>query len=118
MPKTFQFPVKQICPPKGHFWPLRVKPINDNDMLYSVFIYSMPGYSVSIKERMLYSSCKNFVVDIIDKQYNIQIHKKIEIDAGSELTEEFLMVRHGFRLYKTFFRGGGGKVCLHNYENS
>jgi len=56
-----------------------------------VFIYSMPGYSVSIKERMLYSSCKNFMVDIIDKHYNIQIHKKIEIDAGSDLTEDFLM---------------------------
>ena len=71
-------------------------PFHANDMFYLVFIYSMPGYSVSIKERMLYSSCKNFMVDIIDKHYNIQIHKKIEIDAGSDLTEDFLMVRQGF----------------------
>ena len=27
----------------------------------------MPGYSVSIKERMLYSSCKNSVVEAIQK---------------------------------------------------
>jgi len=55
-----------------------------------VFIYSMPGYSVSIKERMLYSSCKNAVVEIIEKHYNIEIAKKIEIDSGAELTEQFL----------------------------
>ena len=53
----------------------------------------MPGYSVSIKERMLYSSCKNSVVEIIEKHYNIEIAKKIEIESGSELTEQFIMVR-------------------------
>ena len=52
----------------------------------------MPGYSVSIKERMLYSSCKNSVVDAIEKIYSIPIDKKIEVDTGSELTEDFLMV--------------------------
>ena len=60
---------------------------------YSVFIYSMPGYSVSIKERMLYSSCKNSVVDAMEKVYSIIIDKKIEVDSGAELTEEFLMVK-------------------------
>ena len=38
-----------------------------NYMFSPVFIYSMPGYSVSIKERMLYSSCKNSVVEAIQK---------------------------------------------------
>ena len=52
----------------------------------------MPGYSVSIKERMLYSSCKNAVVNVLENVYSIQIDKKIEVDSGSELTEEFLMV--------------------------
>eukprot|EP00088_Acartia_fossae_P056318 TRINITY_DN65597_c0_g1_i1.p1 TRINITY_DN65597_c0_g1~~TRINITY_DN65597_c0_g1_i1.p1 ORF type:complete len:139 (+),score=29.44 TRINITY_DN65597_c0_g1_i1:2-418(+) len=56
-----------------------------------VFIYSMPGYSVSIKERMLYSSCKNSVVDLIEQSYSVEINKKIEIDSGDELTEDFLM---------------------------
>ena len=58
----------------------------------SVFIYSMPGYSVSVKERMLYSSCKNAVVDVIEKLYSIEIAKKVEVDTGAELTEEFLQV--------------------------
>ena len=58
----------------------------------SVFIYSMPGYSVSIKERMLYSSCKNAVVDVIEKVYNIEIAKKVEVDTGAELTQDFLQV--------------------------
>ena len=58
----------------------------------SVFIYSMPGYSVSIKERMLYSSCKNSVVDVLERIYSIPVDKKVEVDSGEELTEEFLMV--------------------------
>ena len=55
--------------------------------LLSVFIYSMPGYECSIKERMLYSSCRNALVDQIG-QLNITIDKKMEVDSGSELTEE------------------------------
>ena len=51
----------------------------------------MPGYSVSIKERMLYSSCKNSVVDVLEKVYSIIINKKIEVDSGAELTEEYLL---------------------------
>ena len=53
----------------------------------------MPGYSVSIKERMLYSSCKNSVVDVMERIYSIPIDKKVEVDSGAELTEEFLMVQ-------------------------
>ena len=57
---------------------------------FSVFIYSMPGYECSIKERMLYSSCRNAVVDQITKHHNISVDKKLEVDSGSELTEENL----------------------------
>ena len=64
-----------------------------NKKFIAVFIYSMPGYSVSIKERMLYSSCKNSVVDVLEKVYSIIINKKIEVDSGAELTEEYLLVR-------------------------
>ena len=59
---------------------------------FLVFIYSMPGYSVPIKERMMYSSCRNAVVEVIEMNLNIKLDKKIEISSGSELTEEFLMV--------------------------
>ncbi|XP_013189686.2 twinfilin [Amyelois transitella] len=54
-----------------------------------VFIYSMPGYSCSIKERMMYSSCKGQFLDIIEKM-GLEIAKRLEIDDGKELTEEFL----------------------------
>jgi len=69
----------------------RHKHTHEGDYLEStVFIYSMPGYSVPIKERMLYSSCKNAVVEILQKHYDIEIVKNIEIDNGSELTGDFL----------------------------
>lgn len=50
----------------------------------------MPGYSIPIKERMMYSSCRNAVVDVLEKSLAIKLDKKIEIDSGSELTEAFL----------------------------
>lgn len=69
----------------------RFKHSHEGDYLQSnVFIYSMPGFSSPIKERMLYSSCKNSVVEALEKVYNIEIAKKIEVDSGEELTEEFL----------------------------
>ncbi|XP_073681835.1 twinfilin-2b isoform X2 [Garra rufa] len=55
-----------------------------------VFIYSMPGNSCSIKERMLYSSCKNRLLDEVERDYHIEIAKKMEIDSGECLTEDFL----------------------------
>ena len=69
----------------------RYKHSHEGDYLESnVFIYSMPGYSVPIKERMMYSSCRNAVVDVIETSLNVKLDRKIEIDTGSELTEEFL----------------------------
>lgn len=82
-----------------------------------VFIYSMPGYTCSIKERMLYSSCKNRLLDEVERDYQLEVSKKVhmqgpiilgaltgsalqsahviscaqmEIDSGDGLTEEFL----------------------------
>ncbi|KAK0176479.1 hypothetical protein PV328_000611 [Microctonus aethiopoides] len=53
-----------------------------------VFIYSMPGYSCSIKERMLYSSCKAPLLDLI-QSLGVTIIKKLEIDDGKELNEDY-----------------------------
>ncbi|XP_066519993.1 twinfilin-2 isoform X1 [Hoplias malabaricus] len=55
-----------------------------------VFIYSMPGYSCSVKERMLYSSCKSRLLEEVERDYHIEVVKKLEIDSGEELTEEYL----------------------------
>ncbi|XP_013913763.1 PREDICTED: twinfilin-2 [Thamnophis sirtalis] len=64
---------------------------HEGDYLESVvFIYSMPGYKCSIKERMLYSSCKSRLLDSIEQDFCLEIAKKIEIGDGAELTAEFL----------------------------
>ncbi|XP_035459359.1 twinfilin [Spodoptera frugiperda] len=66
------------------------KHTHESDYFESVvFIYSMPGYNCSIKERMMYSSCKGQFLEIIE-QLGIEIAKRLEIDDGKELTEEFL----------------------------
>jgi len=68
----------------------KFKHTHEGDYLENiVFIYSMPGYTCSVKERMLYSSCKNPLTDTI-ATLGLEIVKKIEVDSGSELTEKFL----------------------------
>ncbi|XP_045165992.2 twinfilin-1-like isoform X2 [Mercenaria mercenaria] len=67
------------------------KHIHEGDSLNSkVFIYSMPGYKCPIKERMLYSACKNQFIDQLEQTLKLNIEKRFEIDDPSELTEEFL----------------------------
>ncbi len=51
----------------------------------------MPGYACPIRERMLYSSCKGPVVDLIEGRIGLAIDKKIEVDSGSEVSEEALL---------------------------
>ncbi|XP_033823893.1 twinfilin-1-like [Periophthalmus magnuspinnatus] len=64
---------------------------HEGDYLEStVFIYSMPGYKCSIRERMLYSSCKNPLVDMVENRLKMEIEKKLEIENGEELTSDFL----------------------------
>uniref|UniRef100_T1IMS1 ADF-H domain-containing protein n=1 Tax=Strigamia maritima TaxID=126957 RepID=T1IMS1_STRMM len=64
----------------------------EGDLVVStVFIYSTPGYNCSVKERMLYSSCKSEFINIIEKHVEIEIVRKIEIDDAEDLTEEFLL---------------------------
>ncbi|NP_001187829.1 twinfilin-1a [Ictalurus punctatus] len=64
---------------------------HEGDHLESiVFIYSMPGYNCSIKERMLYSSCKNPLLDMVENNLQMEVEKKLEIDNGEELTADFL----------------------------
>ncbi|XP_072528270.1 twinfilin-1a [Salminus brasiliensis] len=64
---------------------------HEGDHLESiVFIYSMPGYNCSIKERMLYSSCKSPLIDMVESKLLMTVEKKLEIDNGDELTADFL----------------------------
>lgn len=53
------------------------KHTHEGDYLESyVFIYSMPGYSCSVKERMMYSSCKAPFIEKIN-ELGIEIEKKV-----------------------------------------
>lgn len=55
------------------------KHTHEGDYLESfVFIYSMPGYSCSVKERMMYSSCKAPFLDKI-QSLGVEIEKKVNI---------------------------------------
>ncbi|XP_042360036.1 uncharacterized protein LOC121955996 [Plectropomus leopardus] len=79
-----------------------------------VFIYSMPGYTCSIKERMLYSSCKNRLLDEVERDYHLEVTKKMEIDNGDGLTEDFLYeevhpMEHTLKQAFAKPRGPGGK---------
>uniref|UniRef100_A0A3P9C1X2 Twinfilin actin-binding protein 2b n=1 Tax=Maylandia zebra TaxID=106582 RepID=A0A3P9C1X2_9CICH len=79
-----------------------------------VFIYSMPGYTCSIKERMLYSSCKNRLLDEVERDYQLEVTKKMEIDSGDGLTEDFLYeevhpMEHTLKQAFVKPRGPGGK---------
>ncbi len=47
--------------------------------MITVFIYSMPGYSCSVKERMLYSSCKGPLLDIVESNLGLTISKKVTL---------------------------------------
>lgn len=75
--------------PRYHFF--LYKHSHEGDYLEStVFIYSMPGYACSIRDRMMYSSCKNTFINMVEKNFQIEIEKKLEIDNGEELTPDFL----------------------------
>ncbi|XP_014228285.1 twinfilin isoform X1 [Trichogramma pretiosum] len=63
------------------------KHTHEGDLLsLKVFIYSMPGYNCSIKERMLYSSCKAPLIEFINS-LGVEIAKKLEVTSGEELGE-------------------------------
>lgn len=66
------------------------KHTHEGDYMESfVFIYSMPGYSCSIKERTLYSASKGALIDSLSS-WGLELTKKLEIDDASELTEKYL----------------------------
>lgn len=57
----------------------------------TLFIYSIPSSGCPVKERMLYSSVKNSLLQVIQEQSKIGIvvDRRIETDDPSELTEKF-----------------------------
>jgi len=58
----------------------------------NIFVYSIPLSGCPVKERMLYSSVKNSLLQVIQEEskVGISIDRRIETDDPSELTEKFL----------------------------
>ena len=74
---------------------------NKKCLFCAVFVYSMPGYSVPIKERMVYSSSKNPITDYLQNSLSLNIAKKVCIysvqvcqvfssNAGDNLNQKYL----------------------------
>jgi len=60
-----------------------------NNLESVVFVYSMPGYGAPIKERMMYSSSKNPLLDgVLIGQVGLTIDKRLEVDSGSEVSRD------------------------------
>ncbi|EDQ91064.1 uncharacterized protein MONBRDRAFT_31730 [Monosiga brevicollis MX1] len=56
----------------------------------TVFIYSCPGFKCSVKQRMMYSTCKSPLIDVVEDEIKLELAKKLEIGESAELTQEFL----------------------------
>jgi len=56
----------------------------------NLFIYFMPGYSVPIKERMLFSSCKNTLISYLETSMGLRFDKKLESSEADEFNEKNL----------------------------
>ncbi len=50
-----------------------------NRFLNLVFLLSIPGHGTKIKQRTVYASCKQSVIDTIEKQYGIIFDRKARI---------------------------------------
>ncbi|MFH4981014.1 hypothetical protein AB6A40_007723 [Gnathostoma spinigerum] len=56
-----------------------------------VFIYSLPTSGCTIKERMLYSSCKSPFLQTVTTSANFTPDKKIEMDSREKITRQSLI---------------------------
>ncbi|KII67350.1 Twinfilin-2-A [Thelohanellus kitauei] len=55
-----------------------------------IFVYTVPGFKASIKARMIYSTCRSYLIDYYEKHYS-RFDKKLEIDNINEITHESLI---------------------------
>ena len=91
----------------------------------------MPGYSCSVKERMLYSSCKASVTAVCEQHLNMEIDRKVRLllflfstskkitTFNRILTTTLMLVCHLVLLYQIiqdaeldYGHGLGEGVCL------
>ncbi|RWS29737.1 twinfilin-2-like isoform X3 [Leptotrombidium deliense] len=74
---------------------LLVYPHTHEEKLFNsvVFIYTIPRSGCPVKERMLYSSCRNALVTAIqdETRFGIAIDKRLESDDPEELTKAYIL---------------------------
>lgn len=65
---------------------------NKKQIKATLFVYSIPSSGCPVKERMLYSSVKNSLLQVIQEESKIGINvdRRIETDDPAELTVKFL----------------------------
>lgn len=77
---------------KGRFHLFRFNHIFDNEQFKSVvFVYSMPGFSCTVKERMLYSSCKSELLSYLKTNIGLDINKQFEISNPDEISYTIIL---------------------------
>ena len=48
-----------------------------------LFVYSCPAFELPVRDRMLYASCKQPLLDIIEGEFGIAVEKRLEIENGA-----------------------------------
>jgi hypothetical protein len=77
----------------------------------TVFIYSIPGSGgCTIKERMLYSTCKGPLLEFVEQQIELIIVRRLESDDAKEINEQYLLDEIHSRV-ETFGTGTHGAAC-------
>ena len=91
------FDIKDVpskVPPNTPRYHLLLWPHTHNGLFHKsiVFIYSVPATGgCSVKDKMLYSTCKSALLVAIQDKVGIELAKKIECDDANELTVDFFL---------------------------
>jgi twinfilin-like protein len=84
--------ISEIPADKARFHLFRYNHVFEDQKFKSiVFIYSMPGFSCSVKERMIYSSTKSELLDYLRSQGGLEIGKTFEVSEPGEINEQTLL---------------------------
>ncbi|CDW52152.1 twinfilin 1 [Trichuris trichiura] len=77
--------------PRYHFYALRRDGANASPIVLVIFFYTLPSEGSSIKERMLYSTCKGPFLETVEDVVGIRIQRKVEVDSKETIDEKFFV---------------------------
>ncbi|KHJ41194.1 hypothetical protein D918_08781 [Trichuris suis] len=77
--------------PRYHFYALRRDAANASPIVLVIFFYTLPSEGSSIKERMLYSTCKGPFLETVEDVVGIRIQRKVEVDSKETIDEKFFL---------------------------